>query len=120
MGPITHLLAAKIKESREEQRITELKLAMAWNKFDHIRNNILTEKTIYQWTVCLKSVIYLTSTCFFSMQDLGLDEALCYALSKNKIRCADLLVGYGASFDRLQRICRLDDLYAQAVSEHLP
>ncbi len=38
-------------QNEEDQRITELKLAMAWNKFDRIQRNILTDKTILKWTV---------------------------------------------------------------------
>jgi hypothetical protein len=56
---ISYLLAAKIIQNEGEQRTTELKLAMAWNKFDRIQRNILTEKTVFQWTVCLLMVICL-------------------------------------------------------------
>jgi hypothetical protein len=38
------------KES-EIQRVKELRLAIAWNKFDHAQNHILTEKTIISWLV---------------------------------------------------------------------
>jgi len=37
----------------------------------------------------------------------------------NKIRCADLLVEYGASFDRLQALDLLDELYQEMVSDNL-
>jgi hypothetical protein len=37
----------------------------------------------------------------------------------NKIRCADLLVEYGASFDRLQSLDLLDELYQEVVSDNL-
>jgi hypothetical protein len=57
--PTDSFLAAKILKSEEQQRITELKLAMAWNKFDRIQRNILTDKTIFQWAVCI-----LISICF--------------------------------------------------------
>jgi hypothetical protein len=38
-------------QNEEEQRIIELKLAMAWNKFDRIQKSILTDRTIFKWTV---------------------------------------------------------------------
>jgi hypothetical protein len=38
-------------ESEGDQRFTEFKLAMAWNKFDRIQRNILTDKTIFEWIV---------------------------------------------------------------------
>ncbi len=34
----------------------------------------------------------------------------------NKIRCTDLLVEYGASFDRLQALDVLDKFYQEVVS----
>jgi hypothetical protein len=34
----------------------------------------------------------------------------------NKIRCTDLLVEYGASFDRLQALNLLEALYQEVVS----
>ncbi|CAF1186544.1 unnamed protein product [Rotaria sp. Silwood1] len=100
---ILHALlnGAKIIKNEEKQRITEIKLAMAWNKFDYIRKNILTDKTIFQWT------------------DLELDQALHDSLRMNKIRCTDLLVEYGASFDRLQRFDLLDKLYQEVETNVL-
>ncbi len=56
---------------------------------------------------------------FFSIKDLELDQALCDSLRMNKIRCADLLVEYGASFDRLQSLDLLDELYQEVVSDNL-
>ncbi|UJR10974.1 hypothetical protein I4U23_015159 [Adineta vaga] len=100
---ILHALfnAAKLIQNEGKQRITELKLAMAWNKFDRIQRNILTDKTIFQWT------------------DLELDQALRDSIRMNNIRCADLLIEYGASFDRLPRLNLLEKLY-QDETDVLP
>lgn len=49
---LIYLLAAKITTKEHEHRLQELKLAMAWNKFDRIQHTILTDNTIMKWTVC--------------------------------------------------------------------
>ncbi len=64
MIPNASFLAAKIIENKGEQRTTELKLAMAWNKLDRIQRNILTDKTISQWAVCFLIVMNLLLNFF--------------------------------------------------------
>jgi hypothetical protein len=49
---------------------------------------------------------------------LDLDKALLDALRMNKIRCADLLIEYGASFDRLRSLNRSKKLYEEVVSKN--
>ena len=45
------LLATKMAKESEIQRVKELRLAIAWNKFDYAENHILTGKTITSWLV---------------------------------------------------------------------
>ncbi|CAF1084536.1 unnamed protein product [Rotaria sordida] len=85
------------KES-ETQRIKELRLAIAWNKFDLAQKDILTTKTIGSWT------------------DAELDEELKHSIRTDKVRFADLLIEYGASFDRLQESMDKDELYQDLLS----
>jgi hypothetical protein len=45
------LIATKMAKESKIQRVKELRLAIAWNEFDHAQNEILTEKTIISWLV---------------------------------------------------------------------
>ncbi|CAF1364382.1 unnamed protein product, partial [Rotaria sordida] len=97
---ILHALlnATKMTKESETQRIKELRLAIAWNKFDLAQKDILTTKTIGSWT------------------DAELDEELKHSIRTDKVRFADLLIEYGASFDRLQESMDKDELYQDLLS----
>ena len=81
------------------QRTTRLQLAIAWNKYDRVTNDILTNETIPHWL------------------DVDLDDALKSALRRNSINFIDILIGYGASFERLRRSVDVEDLYKAKVRE---
>ncbi|CAF4027686.1 unnamed protein product [Rotaria magnacalcarata] len=85
--------ATSMIRSGEVREVQEFKLAMAWNKFDHIQPNLFIDRNKFKWT------------------NEQLDEELACAISTNKVRFTDLLVKQGASFNRLRTKMQFEKLY---------
>ncbi|CAF1221434.1 unnamed protein product [Didymodactylos carnosus] len=99
---LTALLnAAKMTQTEKSRRIEELKLAMAWNKFDLVKRNMLNDKIITEWT------------------DNELDQALQDALRLDSVQFTELLTEYGASFDRLRRLIKMSVYYLNVKNREL-
>ena len=79
------------------QKTKKLQLAIAWNKYDQVTNDILTNETVLGWS------------------DVDLDDGLKSALRRNSLNFVDILIEYGASFERLQRLIDVTDLYKDLV-----
>lgn len=77
----------------------KLKLAVAWNKYDLVENDILNNQNIMEWS------------------RLELDNALKDALYRNSITFIEILIECGASFERLQRLINLKDIYQNIVEK---
>lgn len=67
-------------------------LAMSWRKYNQLINN-----TSVTWS------------------DIDLDDLLAHALSQNAIHCIEMLIDYGASFDRVRRCIDINNLYSHLV-----
>ncbi|CAF1448043.1 unnamed protein product, partial [Didymodactylos carnosus] len=78
---------------KQNCRNEELRLAMAWNKFDLVSKSILNDKTIVEW------------------KENELDQGLADALRLNSVQFTDLLIKYGASYDRVRRLLNLTQTY---------
>ncbi|CAF0772753.1 unnamed protein product [Adineta ricciae] len=80
----------------------QMKLAMAWQKFDYAKKHILTDATISRWT------------------ENDLYEVLIEALHRNYVDFVILLMNYGTSLRKLT-VQHLEELYASAeVDSGLP
>ncbi|CAF2066072.1 unnamed protein product [Rotaria magnacalcarata] len=91
--------ATSMIRSGEVREVQEFKLAMAWNKFDHIQPNLFIDRNKFKWT------------------NEQLDEELACAISTNKVRFTDLLVKQGASFNRLRTKMQFEKLYNDVDSK---
>ncbi|CAF4040031.1 unnamed protein product, partial [Rotaria sordida] len=93
--------AAILTDNEQRQNSKKLKLAMAWNKYDKVAQDILTTQSATDWP------------------DLQLDDALREALLKNSVNFVELLAEYGASFERLRRLINISDLYKYLDDDNL-
>ncbi|CAF1577462.1 unnamed protein product [Rotaria sordida] len=92
---------AILTDNEQRQNSKKLKLAMAWNKYDKVAQDILTTQSATDWP------------------DLQLDDALREALLKNSVNFVELLAEYGASFERLRRLINISDLYKYLDDDNL-
>ncbi|CAF0737003.1 unnamed protein product, partial [Didymodactylos carnosus] len=74
----------------DDKRVTEVKLAMKWKRFDLVERYMLTMKTIHKW------------------KDEELDECLEVALLLGSVEFVELLLQFGASFNRLAQLGDID------------
>lgn len=86
-------------DDQREQKKKKLRLAIAWNKYDRVTHDILANQD-----------------CSYR-SDTDLDDALRNALHRNSINFVDILIAYGASFQRLQRLINITDFYKDLVRE---
>lgn len=91
-----------MNDDKRGQKTKKLQLAIAWNKYDRVINDILTNQTASDWS------------------DVDLDDALRNAFRRNSINFIDILIEYGASFQRLRRLINIADLYKDLVGEFEP
>ncbi|CAF1559561.1 unnamed protein product [Didymodactylos carnosus] len=87
--------AGKLTENEQHRLKEELGLAMAWDKFG---------KSAPNHNLFLK--------------DSELDSALRDALKRDSVQFVELLLEYGASFDRLRRDTEINKLYALVESSN--
>ncbi|CAF1166712.1 unnamed protein product [Adineta ricciae] len=96
--------AAKFSGDTNEQhrRTAELKLALAWHKFDYTQNYLLTDTTISKW------------------KEPNLRRALVDALRRGHVDFVELLIEFGTSLENLT-VADLKELYKTAnTSNALP
>ncbi|CAF1027358.1 unnamed protein product [Adineta ricciae] len=79
--------------NEQQCRVAELKLAMAWQKFDYAQKYILTDATVTKWT------------------DNDLCQVLIDALRRDSLDFVELLMDYGTSLGKLT-LNDLEQLYA--------
>ncbi|CAF4396515.1 unnamed protein product [Rotaria socialis] len=102
------LNAALMTDSEQRQKSKKLVLAMAWKKYDLVAHDVI------------KNLMESDNA------ELHLDEPLWEALRRNSVNFVELLIGYGASFERLRRLINTSDLYkdlndnSSGSSLHLP
>ncbi|CAF4729630.1 unnamed protein product, partial [Rotaria sp. Silwood2] len=94
--------ACMLKHKIPDAHVQKLKLTMAWNKFDLAISDMLIENVKAQWT------------------DIQLDSALIHAIQHGSVQFVELLIERGASFDRLQRLINIKDLYKKKTGLPLP
>ncbi|CAF0956491.1 unnamed protein product [Didymodactylos carnosus] len=85
--------AGKYISSEDKMQMTEMNLAIAWKKIQRARTRILTNKTIVHW------------------KDDDLDACLEEALCRGLFDFVELLLDFGASFQRLEKFCDIKILY---------
>ncbi|CAF1373224.1 unnamed protein product, partial [Didymodactylos carnosus] len=93
MPPPESISAGSIDSIKKSRQIKELKLAMAWNKFDLVISSMLNDKIITEWT------------------ENELDQGLEHALYLGSVGFTELLINYGASFNRLRRLIKMKKYY---------
>ncbi|CAF3676523.1 unnamed protein product [Rotaria socialis] len=100
--------SALMTDSEQRQKSKKLVLAMAWKKYDLVAHDVI------------KNLMESDNA------ELHLDEPLWEALRRNSVNFVELLIGYGASFERLRRLINTSDLYkdlndnSSGSSLHLP
>ncbi|CAF0835257.1 unnamed protein product [Adineta steineri] len=89
-------------DNDHHRRIAELKLAMAWHKFDYAQKHLLTDKTISKWT------------------EDDLRRAIVDALRRGHVDFVELLIEFGTPLEKLTA-GDLEYLYStQITSDQLP
>ncbi|UJR27965.1 hypothetical protein I4U23_009223 [Adineta vaga] len=88
--------------NEQHQRVAELKLALAWHKFDHAQKNLLTDTTISKW------------------KEDDLRRALVDALRRGHVDFVELLIEFGTSLEKLT-VGDLQHLYnTKSTGNRLP
>ncbi|CAF0941798.1 unnamed protein product [Adineta steineri] len=86
----------------QQCRVSQLKLAMSWQKFGYAQKHILNDTTISKWT------------------EDNLCQALADGLERDSIDFLELLIEYGASLEKLT-VNNLEQLYASCdIDNGLP
>ncbi|CAF0814171.1 unnamed protein product [Adineta steineri] len=89
-------------QDEHQSRVAELKLAMAWQKFDYAQKHILTDATITEW------------------KESDLCQALIDALRRDYVDFVELLMDYGSPLEKLT-LNNLEQLYASSnIDNGLP